>query len=33
MMGRGKSEQGQFFYDFNLDDVVLASLFRFLASP
>ena len=22
MMGRGKSEQGQFFYDFNLDDVV-----------
>ena len=22
MMGRGKSEQGQFFYEFNLDDVV-----------
>jgi hypothetical protein len=22
MMGRGKSEQGQFFYDLNLDDVV-----------
>jgi transposase len=22
MMGRGKSEQGRFFYEFNLDDVV-----------